>query len=226
MNIAIIPARSGSKGLPDKNIKELCGKPLMAYSIEAAIESKCFDEVFVSTDSHKYAEMAKRYGANASFLRSKETSSDTAGSWDVVREVLAEFGKRGKVFDKIMLLQPTSPLRTAEDIVNSFALMDNKGANAILGVTETEHSPIWCNVLPEDGCMDDFINEKYAGLPRQLLPTFYQLNGAIYLVKIEEIKKEVMFRDKCFAYVMPRERAVDIDSILDFKYAEAVLKTR
>lgn len=116
-------------------------------------------------------------------MRSKETSSDTAGSWDVVREVLAEFGKRGKVFDKIMLLQPISPLRTAENIIEAFNLMEEKCANAILGVKETEHSPIWCNPLPEDGCMDDFINEKYAGLPRQLLPKFYRINEAMYLIK-------------------------------------------
>ena len=222
-NIAIIPARSGSKGLPDKNIKELCGKPLMAYSIEAAIKSKCFDEVFVSTDSKKYAQIAEEYGANASFLRSRETSSDTAGSWDVVREVLAEFGKRGKVFDKIMLLQPTSPLRTAEDIIEAFNLMEEKYANAILGVTETDHSPIWCNTLPEDGCMDNFVNEKYAGLPRQLLPKFYRINGAMYLIKSKELNVDKMFRNRCFAYVMPQERSVDIDSPIDFKLAELLL---
>lgn len=223
MNIAIIPARSGSKGLPDKNIKNLCGKPLMAYSIEAAIESNCFDEIFVSTDSKKYADIAQQYGANASFLRSKELSSDTAGSWDVVREVLSEFEKRGKVFDKIMLLQPTSPLRTAEDIVNAFKLMKEKNANSILSVTETDHSPIWCNTLPKDGCMDSFINKEYVNVPRQLLPRYYRINGAIYLFYKEELEKQAMFCEGCYSYIMPKECSVDIDGALDFSIAEYLM---
>ena len=226
MNIAIIPARSGSKGLPDKNIKNLCGKPLMAYSIEAAIESNCFDEIFVSTDSKKYADIAQQYGANASFLRSKELSSDTAGSWDVVREVLSEFEKRGKVFDKIMLLQPTSPLRTAEDIVNAFKLMKEKNANSILGVTETDHSPIWCNTLPKDGCMDSFINKEYVNVPRQLLPKYYRINGAIYLLTKSELYREIMFCDRCYSYVMPIEKSVDIDRSIDFFVAECLMNAK
>lgn len=223
MNIAIIPARSGSKGLPDKNIKELCGKPLMAYSIEAALKSGCFDEVFVSTDSEKYAEIAMGYGADASFLRSAEMSTDTAGSWDVVREVLAVFEKQGKVFDKIMLLQPTSPLRTNEDIIGALELMEKKKANSVLGVTEAEHSPIWCNTIPEDGCMDNFVDDKYANLPRQALPKFYRLNGAIYLIRREELRMKKMFCERCFAYFMPGNRSVDIDNIIDFWLAEKLL---
>jgi len=107
-NIAIIPARSGSKGLPDKNIRLLCGKPLLAYSIEAALQSDMFDVVHVSTDSIQYAEIAKKFGADVPFLRSTETSSDSASSWDVVKEVIEKYQKVGKCFDTFMLLQPTS----------------------------------------------------------------------------------------------------------------------
>ena len=121
--IAIIPARSGSKGLKDKNIKELNGKPLIAYSIEAALASKMFDKVFVSTDSQKYADIAIQYGADASFLRSEENSSDTAGSWDVIREVISKLKDMGEEYDEVMLLQATSPLRTVEDIVKSIELL-------------------------------------------------------------------------------------------------------
>ena len=103
-SIAIITARSGSKGLPDKNIKEFNGIPLIAYSIKAAKESGCFQEIFVSTDSQKYADIALSFGANASFLRSEQSSSDTAGSWDVIREVLERFREKGENFDRIMLL--------------------------------------------------------------------------------------------------------------------------
>ena len=110
--IAIIPARSGSKGLKDKNIKLLNGKPLIVYSIDAAIKSNAFDIVFVSTDSEIYAEIAMKAGADAHFLRSEINSSDKASSWDTVREVIQRFEEEGKYFDEIMLLQPTSPLRT------------------------------------------------------------------------------------------------------------------
>ena len=149
-NIAIIPARSGSKGVKDKNIRELLGKPLLAYSIEAAEKSGCFDNIFVSTDDERYALIAEKYGADASFLRSEETSSDTADSWSVVREVIDRLKIQGKRYDNIMLLQPTSPLRTEQDIISSFDLMALKNANAILSITEAEHSPLWCNTIEED----------------------------------------------------------------------------
>ncbi|MBR1383476.1 MAG: acylneuraminate cytidylyltransferase family protein [Ruminococcus sp.] len=223
-NIAVITARSGSKGLPDKNIMPLCGKPLLAYSIEAALESGCFEKVFVSTDSQQYAETAVRYGADCSFLRSAENSSDSAGSWDVIREVIREFEKRGERYDRIMLLQPTSPLRTAGDIKESFRLMKEKQARAIVGVCETEHSPIWCNTLPDDLSMENFRNERYRDLPRQQLPAFYRINGAIYLVTLEELFSGKMLSSGCYAYIMPRERSIDIDTELDLIIAEAVMK--
>lgn len=223
-SIAIIPARSGSKGLKDKNIKELCGVPLLAYSIECALKSQLFDKVFVSTDSEEYALIAEKYGADASFLRSEEMASDTAGSWDVVREVIEHFERQNEYYDKIMLLQPTSPLRTVEDINNSFQLMDEKGANAVLSVTEADHSPLWCNTLGEDLCMDCFMDEKYLGVPRQQLPIFYRLNGAIYLLRRKELDIHPMFRNRCYAYVMPKNRSIDIDSELDFMMAEYIMK--
>lgn len=222
-NLAIITARSGSKGLKDKNVRELDGKPLIAYSIEVAINSKQFDEVVVSTDSEKYADISRKFGASVPFLRSPATSTDTADSWDVVREVVDNLMREDKIYDTIMLLQPTSPLRSVGDVINSFDLMKEKNANAILSVTEMEHSPIWSNVLPDDGCMDNFRNKKYAGLPRQQLPIYYRINGAIYLVKRKELYKTEMFCDRCYAYIMPKERSVDIDTLADFKLAEYIL---
>ena len=141
--IAVIPARSGSKGLKDKNIKELNGKPLIAYSIECANNSGMFDKVFVSTDSQKYADIAIRYGADASFLRSEENSGDTAGSWDVVREVVERLKEQGEEYDEIMLLQATSPLRNSDDIVNAINLLHERKGNAVVSLTECDHSPIW-----------------------------------------------------------------------------------
>ena len=223
--IAIIPARSGSKGMVDKNIRELNGKPLMAYSIECAINSEMFDKVFVSTDSPKYAEIAIKYGADASFLRSAENSSDTAGSWDAVREVIEKFNEQGENYDEIMLLQPTSPLRKTVDIKKAIELLHKRGAKAVVSLSECDHSPIWCNTLPEDGNMDHFEHEEYKGMPRQLLPTFYQYNGAIYLVTAEELNnKENMFEQGCYAYIMPQSRSIDIDTVIDFSLAEILIK--
>lgn len=222
--IAIIPARSGSKGLPDKNIKLLKGKPLMAYTVECALQSGMFDKVFVSTDSEKYAAIAEKYGADASFLRSDKNSSDTAGSWDVVREVLQHYDSQGEVYDEIMLLQITSPLRTTADILNSIELFYEKGAFAVLSVVEMEHSPLWANTLPESGLMDDFFNEEYENIPRQFLPKYYRQNGAIYLIKREELDKNNMFQKNCYAYIMPQERSIDIDTEMDFRLAELFME--
>lgn len=147
-SIAIIPARSGSKGLPDKNIRPLNGKPLLAYSIEAALASGLFDTVHVSTDSERYADIARQYGADEPFLRSAETSSDTASSEDAIREVLRRYEEMGQRFDAFMLLQPTSPLRTADDIRAAFGVMEEKQAESVVSVCEVEHSPLWCNTLP------------------------------------------------------------------------------
>lgn len=223
--IAIIPARSGSKGLKDKNIKDLNGKPLIAYSIECAVSSGMFDKVFVSTDSQKYADIAIQYGADASFLRSAINSSDTAGSWDVVREVIDRLKEQGEEYDEIMLLQVTSPLRNSEDIKNAIDLLHEKSANAVVSLTECDHSPIWCNTLPKDGCMDNFDKVEYKDLPRQMLPTFYRYNGALYLVTARELQnKQHMLEHGCYAYVMPQNRSIDIDTELDFLIAETILK--
>lgn len=223
--IAIIPARSGSKGLKDKNIKELNGKPLIAYSIEAALHSEMFDKIFVSTDSQKYADIAIQYGADASFLRSEVNSGDSVGSWDVIREVIEHLEKLGEKYDEIMLLQATSPLRISEDIINAIELLHKKDAAAVVSLTECDHSPIWCNTLPEDNCMDQFDREEYKDLPRQMLPIYYRYNGAIYLVTAEELKnKEHMLEKNCYAYIMPQNRSIDIDTELDFMIAETIMK--
>lgn len=216
-NIAIIPARSGSKGLKDKNIKQLNGKPLMAYTIEAAIKSALFTEVFVSTDSGEYAAIARSYGAKVPFLRSKELSSDTASNWDVVKESMKRYAEKGQFFDSIALLQPTSPLRKAEDIVKAYNLFQERDANAIVGVTEADHSPLWCITLPEDLSLAGFFKNEYVDQPRQKLKPYFRINGAIYIVKADYFNQaKDIFESKCYAYIMSRETSIDIDTALDF----------
>ena len=141
-NIAIIPARSGSKGLKDKNIKELNGKPLMAYTIEAALESGIFDCVHVSTDSEKYAEIGRKFGADVPFLRDVELAGDKSSTWDALRYVVQEYRKRGKEFELVTLLQPTSPMRNARNIREAYEVFEQKSADAVISICELEHSII------------------------------------------------------------------------------------
>lgn len=222
-NIAIIPARSGSKGLKDKNIKLLNGKPLMAYTIEAALESNMFDIVMVSTDSQEYARIAEEYGADVPFLRSKAMSSDEAGSWDVVKEVLKKYRELGMLFDTVCLLQPTSPLRTSDNIINAYKLLEQKQAEAITSVCEVDHSPLWCNTLPVDKNMQDFIKKDIKNLGRQKLDRYFRINGAIYIRKINYNDKINIKEELQYAYVMDKEISIDIDDILDFKVAQVIL---
>lgn len=224
--IAIIPARSGSKGLQDKNIRQLNGKPLIAYSIEAAKTSGLFDIVMVSTDSQEYADIARNWGADVPFLRSERLSTDTSNSWDVVAEVLNRYKEDGQTFEAVALLQPTSPLRTAQDIKRSIARMDETGANAIVGVTTSDHSPLWSNSLPADLSMTDFLRKEILTTPRQQLPDFYRINGAMYLVKTEYFNENHdIYRDKCYAYVMDKKHSVDIDDEVDFFLAQVILQS-
>lgn len=223
-NIAVIPARSGSKGLKDKNIKLLDNKPLMAYAIEAAIQSGIYDCIHVSTDSEQYARIAREYGAEVPFLRNEDLSSDMATTWDAMRFVLREYEKLGKKFDTITVLQPTSPLRTVEDIRNAYKIFEQKHAESVIGVCEVEHSPMWSNTLPEDGCLKGFIKEAVNG-PRQKLSTYYRINGAVYIVDTKILmEKRSLYGEHGYAYVMSKEHSVDIDDKMDFAMAEFLMK--
>lgn len=226
-NLAVIPARSGSKGLPDKNIRRLAGKPLLAYSVEAALQSGIFVTVMVSTDSAAYAKIAREAGAEVPFLRSAEHSSDTSSSWDAVREVLRRYAERGVTFDVVTLLQPTSPLRSVGDIRNAFRLFQERKADAVVSVTEVDHPVQWCFSLPEDASMDAFGRFKCHNLRRQELTPHYRENGAIYIVRADKLKDAAwdIYKANCYASRMPRSRSLDIDDLLDFKMAEMLLET-
>jgi len=223
--LAIIPARGGSKGVKGKNIKLLNGKPLIAYTIDVTKESKIFDKIIVSTDSVEIAEISKEYGAEIPFMRPNELATDNASTMDVIIYCLNWFNDKNEHFDYIILLQPTTPLRISEDIINAFELFLEKNANAVVSVCETEHSPLWENTLSNDLSMTNFLRFEVKGKRRQDLPKYYRLNGAIYIAKIDYILKYCdWFKEKCFAYIMPKERSVDIDTEMDFKIAELFLE--
>ncbi len=223
-NLAIIPARSGSKGLIDKNIKLLNNKPLLAYSIDAALNSGMFDEIMVSTDSEEYAEIARYCGAKVPFMRSNDLASDITSSWDVVKDIIGKYKMLGKEFDTVALLQPTSPLRTSDDIVTGYDVMVDKNANLVVSVCEMDHSPLWANTLPEDFSMDNFIKPEVSKLPRQNIPTYYRINGALYIIKVEYLLNTTdIYAERSFATVMNKAKSVDIDSLEDFEIAEYLI---
>ena len=223
-NLAIITARSGSKGLPDKNILPLAGKPLMAWTIKAALDSGIFDTVMVSTDSEEYARIAREWGAEVPFVRSEENSGDRASSWAVCREVIENYRAMGEEFDMFTLLQPTSPLRSGEDVRGAYELFEERKASAVVAVCEVENHPYHMNVLPEDNSLVGFITEK-GNRPRQTFPDYYRFNGAIYMVRTCDFPEDNnIYRSNIFAYVMPQHRSYDIDTKLDFVLAEAIMK--
>lgn len=222
--IAIIPARSGSKGLKDKNILPLSGKPMMAYTIEACLNSGCFERVHVSTDSEYYAQIAMKYGADVPFLRDSELASDQATTEEVIRYVLNKYHQRGEDFEYFGIMQPTSPLRTAEDIKNSFCILQEKNADSIIGVSPMEHSPLWSNQLEQNDSMHHFLRSD-TNQNRQSFQQYYRINGAIYLMRIAKYSNHMaLYGEKSYAYHMPKERSVDIDDQMDYIFAQALLK--
>lgn len=223
--LAVIPARGGSKGVPGKNIKILAGKPLIGYTIDAALESGVFDKVIVSTDDEKIRRTAEKCGAEAPFLRPKELSGDGAASDDVVLHALAYLEEQGEIYEEVCKLQPTSPLRKAVHIKEACALFQERKAKFLVSVCECEHSPLWCGTLPPDLRMDDFLPEELKRSSRQELPIYYRLNGAIYLGNTAEFRKNKSFLGKdAIAFIMAQRESIDIDSLLDFQIAECLLQ--
>ena len=219
--LAIIPARGGSKRLPKKNVLELAGKPLIAWSIEAAKESKYIDSVVVSSDDNEILSVAIEHGAQ-SLKRPVELASDEATTADTLVHVIKNMKE---AYDYIVLLQPTSPLRDAQDIDEAIKYLFEKEAKSIVSVCEMEHSPLWANTLPNDRNMQTFLKEEGINRRSQDLEPYYRLNGAIYICKTEEFLKAKSFflKENVFAYEMPQNKSVDIDTDLDFLVAEALI---
>ncbi|APG23789.1 acylneuraminate cytidylyltransferase family protein [Syntrophotalea acetylenica] len=222
--LALIPARGGSKGLPGKNIRELAGRPLLAWSIEAARQSRYVDVVALSTDSRDIAEVAEAEGVPVPFLRPAHLATDSASSFDALVHALDWYAGNGERFDLVVWLQPTSPLRTAADIDQAIELYFEKQADAIVSVCETDHHPWWSNTLSADGNMAGFLRHEVLNTNRQELPVYYRLNGAIYLGAPELLREQRSFFGRAtYAYVMSRERSVDIDDLIDFRLAECLI---
>lgn len=223
--LAIIPARGGSKRLPGKNILPLAGKPLIAWTIESAINSGLFDKVIVNTDDNEIADIALEYGAEIPFFRPKELAEDTSSSIDVLVHTIQWYKANNIEFTHIALLQPTSPLRTSKDIVNAWDLMLKTQTESVISVCEVEHPIQWTYNLDTRGIMSSIFedNDKRS----QDYKKNYRLNGAIYIANIDLLleHRKVLTSDNSVGYLMSREASVDIDEQLDFKFAEFIVKT-
>lgn len=219
--LAIIPARGGSKRLPRKNVLDLCGKPLIAYSIEVGLQSQYIDKVVVSSDDDEILTLSEKFGANI-IIRPYELASDTSTTFDAIKHTIDNFEK----YDYVVLLQPTSPLRNEKHIDEAIELLESKNSDAVISICEMDHSPLWSNTLPQDGSMTNFLRDDVLNKRSQDLEKYYRLNGAIYICKTEKLLKEKSFflKDNIFAYKMDRESSLDIDTKLDFKIAEVLME--
>lgn len=223
--LSLIPARGGSKGLPRKNILPFSGKPLIAWTIEQAKKSKYIDRIIVSTEDNQIAEISEQYGAEVPFTRPKILATDKAKGLNVVLHAIDWLENNNEKYKILLLLQPTSPLRTSKDIDVAIKLLFSKKAQAVISVCKAEHHPYWSNILPKDGCMKNFIRHEILNKNRQELPIFYRLNGAVYLAYCDYLKKNKGFwGDETYAYIMPIERSIDIDTKVDFRLAEIIKK--
>lgn len=223
--LALLLARGGSKGVPRKNVRLLGASPLLEWSIRAAQKSRYVDHIVVSTDDTEIAAVARRAGADVPFLRPEALASDTASSIDAMVHAIEQVHHSHPAFDLVVLLQPTSPFRTAEDVDAALELLFEKQAQAVVSVCETDHSPYLSNILPENGCMADFLKDEVKHKNRQEWPTFYRINGAVYVSYIDTfLTHHGFFSNETYAYCMPISRSLDIDSEWDFFVAQAIVQ--
>ena len=219
----VITARGGSKGLPGKNIKELCGKPLIAYSIDVARIFVDDEHICISTDSEEIKQVVENYGLQVPFLRPDYLATDNASSNDVLIHAVNFFKGLGRHYKKLVLLQPTSPLRTAEDVENALKLY-REDIDMVVSVNESHAPSVLCNE-DENGFLQLIYNKKAAR--RQEISKMYELNGAIYIINIISLLEKGMGEfTKRLKYVMAKENSVDIDDIIDFYLVETILKNK
>lgn len=226
--LALIPARGGSKRLPRKNILPLNGVPLIAWTIKAAQNSNYIDETIVSTDDDELAEVAKNMGASVPFKRPDHLASDNATSHSVIEHCLEYCKSEGENFDILVLLQPTSPLRSAVHIDAAIEVYLDKHARSVISVCECDHSPLWSNILPDTCSMDNFLNKELLGIRSQDLPKYFRINGAIYICDIPKYISSGgnFYESESFAYIMDAQSSIDIDTDIDFKLADLIARER
>lgn len=217
--LAVIPARGGSKGVPQKNIKSLAGKPLVAWTIEEAMKSRYLDNVILSSDDDKIIAIAKQWGCEVPYKRPERLAmDDTPGILPILHAIEKLPG-----YDYVVVLQPTSPLRITEDIDRCLEMIQTTKAPSVVSVTEVEKSPYWMFQFGEGSKLAPLMGNT-GGYRRQDLPKVYALNGAVYVGEITRlIESKSFLTDETVGYVMPSNRSLDIDSLLDFQICEFLM---
>lgn len=222
--LGIIPARGGSKGIPRKNIISLSGKPLIAYTIESCRASGVIDRLIVSTDCQEIADVSRLHGAEVPFLRPAELSQDDTAGVEPILHALRFVEAEGDRPDWVACLQPTSPLRTAVDIREAFEMALRIDADAVISVTPAKTHPFWLKTLSADGRLLNYSTPHTPIVRRQDLPPVYAANGAIYLVRRDVLlEQRTLWPEGTYAYVMPPDRSVDVDTEFDLCVAAAAL---
>lgn len=230
--LGIIPARGGSKGLPGKNIRMLCGKPLIAWSIEAGLKSKYLDEVMVTTDSEEIAKVSKEFGAAVPFIRPVELALDHSTTFEVIAHTIDFYRTKVKrAFDYIVLLEPTSPLRELEDIDNPIEiLLKHKRAKSIVSVARLEsgHPEFNINIDPYSGFIKkNDGNVNFNVLRRQDLNDVFFFDGTIYISSVETLlEKKTFYHEATLGHIVPRWKSYEVDEIYDLICIESLLQSR
>jgi len=221
--LAIIPARGGSKGVPRKNIRLLAGKPLIAWTIEEAKKSKYIDRLILTSEDLEIIETAKAYGCDIPFVRPGKLALDSTPGIDPVLHALEVI----QGYDYVVLLQPTSPLRLAEDIDGCIEKMIEKQSTTCVSVTEAETSPYWMYTLNQAGAMQPLIQQDEPIVRRQDLTMVYALNGAVYVAEVDWLKRSRSFlTTETVAFIVPKDRSYDIDTEKDFLWCDWLISRR
>jgi CMP-N,N'-diacetyllegionaminic acid synthase len=222
--VAVIPARKGSKGVPDKNIKMLNGVPLVEYTIKQAQESTLIDKIIVSTDSEKIVEIAQKHDIEVEGLRPAHLANDTAILYDVLKYEIGHYNLLDNDFEIMVLLQPTSPLRTSRMIEDALMHYVDLGQESAVGVSKVDESPVFMRTIDEKNELMKILDID-STVRRQDLPDFYKVNGMIYINKVKDILEGfISFNDNISPIIIPKKYAVDIDTLEDFKKVEEMLK--
>jgi CMP-N-acetylneuraminic acid synthetase len=223
--IGLVTARGGSKGVPGKNVRPVGGKPLIAWTIEAALASNTLDRVLVSTDDPEILHIAAQWGAETPFLRPAELAGDRSGHTEVVLHAIEWLREHGDEPRYIMTLQPTSPFRRPSDIDAAVQLARSRDAKAVMSVKPASEHPRWAKLIDDDGVLHPFLPHELNGAQRQLLGDCYTINGAIYLNRCRDLECEkVMVPPGTLAYVMSPESSVDIDTPWDLRVADLLMR--
>lgn len=219
--LAVIVGRGGSKGLPGKNVAKLGGRPVVAWSVAAALGSKQIDRVILSSDDEEIIDAAKQAGCDVPFQRPADLATDNASIYDVIFHALEQLGEE---FDLVVLLQATSPLRTSEDIDKCILACCDVAACAAVSMTETPKPPHWMYSINSDLRITPLINNAESVLRRQDAKTYYVPNGAIYVADVEWFRQnKTFYSTETIGYIMPKERSIDIDAPIDLMLARALV---